>query len=130
MRLILTSAICLCLALPAAAKPPLSEVPEIDDGLMTIAIADEIRKTCDGISARMIRALRQIKALEKRAKQMGYSDEEIDDYVNSEREKRRMRTKAETYLVSQGVGSKDSKALCRFGRDQIASGGPIGYFLR
>lgn len=130
MRLILTSFLCLCLALPASAKPPLREVSEIDDGLMAIAIADEIRKSCEGINARMIRALSQIKELERRAKALGYTDDEIDDYVNSSAEKKRMRQKAEAYLAAQGVNAKDEKALCRYGRDQIASGGPVGYFLR
>jgi hypothetical protein len=119
-----------CAALPVAAKPPLNQVSEIDDGLMTIAIADEIRKNCDGISARMIRALRQIKALETRAEALGYSEDEIDAYVNSASEKKRMRKKAEAYLASQGVAFDDTKALCSFGRAQIAEGGAIGFFLR
>lgn len=130
MRLILSSILCLSLALPASAKPPLREVAEIDDGLMAIAIADEIRKTCDGIGARMIRALTQIRELEKRARALGYSDDEINAYVKSEDEKKRMRKKAEAYLASQGVNPKDEDSLCRYGREQIASGGPVGYYLR
>lgn len=130
MRLILTPILCLCLAAPVAAKPPLSEVSEIDDGLMAIAIADEIRKNCDGISARMIRAMRQIKALEKRATALGYSEQEIKSYVKSKAEKARMRKKANSYLASQGVAASDQKALCRYGREEIARGGPVGYFLR
>jgi len=120
----------MCFALPAASKPPLSEVSEIDNGLMTIAIADEIRKNCDDISARLIRAYQQIKTLERRAKALGYSDDEIDTYVNSDSEKARMRQKANAYLAAQGVSASDTKALCRFGRDQIAAGGPVGFFLR
>ena len=130
MRLFLTSIVCLTLAAPVGAKPPLSQVSEIDDGLMAIAIADEIRKSCDDISARMIRAYRQIKALESRAKALGYSDDEIDAYVNSEAEKKRMRKKAETWLASKGISASDEKALCRFGREDIARGGPVGFFLR
>lgn len=130
MRLFPTSVLCLALATPLWAKPPLSEVSEIDDGLMAIAIADEIRKSCDGINARMIRAYRQIKALENRAKSLGYSDDEIDAYVNSTSEKKRMRKKAESWLASKGIAPSDGKALCRFGREDIARGGPVGYFLR
>lgn len=130
MRLILTSALCLSFALPAAGNPPLSEVREIDDGLMAIAIADDIRKRCDEINPRMVRAYRQIKALESRAKALGYSEEEIDRYVSSDAEKKRMRKKAESWLATQGVNAKDKGALCQFGRDDIARGGPIGFFLR
>ena len=123
MRLILTSIVCMTLALPAVAKPPLREVSEIDDGLMAIAIADEIRKNCDDLQPRMVRAYRQIKAL-------GYSETEIDDYVKSDKEKKRMRGKAEIWLTTQGVNPKDTSALCKFGRDDISRGGPVGYFLR
>ncbi|ASP21743.1 NADH dehydrogenase subunit E [Antarctobacter heliothermus] len=130
MRLFLTPILCLTLATPVWAKTPLNQVSEIDDGLMAIAIADEIRKNCNDISARMIRAYRQIQALEKRAKALGYSDDEIDTYVNSSAEKKRMRKKAETWLASKGVAASDEKALCKFGRDDIARGGPVGFFLR
>lgn len=130
MRLILISILCLTLALPVLAKPPLREVSEIDDGLMAVAIADEIRKSCDDIQPRMIRAYRQIKALERRARSLGYSEEEIEAYVTSDAEKKRMRRKAETWLASQGVAPSDTDALCRFGRDEISRGGPVGYFLR
>lgn len=130
MRLILTSIVCMTLALPAVAKPPLREVSEIDDGLMAIAIADEIRKNCDDLQPRMVRAYRQIKALEKRAKALGYSESEIDKYVKSDKEKKRMRGKAEVWLTSKGVNPKDTRALCKFGRDDISRGGPVGYFLR
>lgn len=130
MRLFLTPILCLTLAAPVWAKTPLSQVSEIDDGLMAIAIADEIRQNCDDINARMIRAYQQIKALENRAKALGYSDDEIDDYVNSSAEKKRMRKKAETWLASKGVAASDEKALCKFGRDDISRGGPVGFFLR
>lgn len=136
MRLIPTILTCAALAAPMAAPtnalalPPLREVKEIDDTLMQIAIADEIRKTCGDISARMIRALAQINALESKAKKLGYSDSEIDDYVTSKSEKKRMRSKAEAWLTSQGVNSKDDKALCAFGKTQIAKDTYIGSLLR
>lgn len=114
----------------AEAKPPLAEVAEIDDGLMAIAIADEIRKRCDGISARMIRALREVNALKSRAEDLGYSEEEIEDYVTSKSEKRRMRSKAEAWLADRGVPKGDAVALCQFGRDEIARASPIGRLLR
>lgn len=130
MRLITTALLCVSLAAPVAARPPLSDVAEIDNRLMAIAIADEIRKSCDDIRPRMLYAISQLNALKNRAKSLGYSDEEIEDYVTSDAEKSRMRKKAGAWLASKGVPADDKGALCAFGRQDIAQGGPVGAFLR
>ena len=78
MRLILTLILSTALVTPAVAKPPLREVAEIDDALMMIAIANEIREECDDISARMIRAMMTINDLRGRAQSLGYTDDEIE----------------------------------------------------
>lgn len=117
-------------ALPAHSKPPLSEVPEIDDGLLMIGIADEVRKRCDAIEARMIKAWTTINALESRAKALGYTDEEIEDHVTSKAEKKRMRKRGEAYLAARGVALEDDADYCTFGREEIAKGSQIGVLLR
>ncbi len=130
MRLI---PLCLVLALiagTATAKPPLREVPEIDDGLMAVAIADQIRKSCDGISARMLHAMGVINGLKARAKSLGYSEAEIDAYVSSSAEKARMRAKATAYLAARGVSAGNRDQLCGFGRSEIAARSAIGTLLR
>lgn len=126
----LTLSVMVPVAGPALAKAPLSQVPAIDDSLMEVAIADEIRKKCDGISARMFRALGRLDDLRALAQSMGYSKQEIDDYVTSKSEKRRMRGKAEAYLAGQGVNSKDKAQLCRFGSAEIKRRSGIGSLLR
>jgi hypothetical protein len=131
MRLILTAVTALALTSGVAgAKPALRDVAEIDNGLMAVAIADEIRKSCDDIGARMIRAYSYITSLESRAKDLGYSDEEIEDYVTSKDEKARMRAKGEAYIKARGVDPKDSSGLCRLGKEEIAKGSQIGALLR
>jgi hypothetical protein len=117
------------LAAPAQAKPPLSDVPRIDDALMKIAIADDIRKRCDGIGARMVRAYLRINGLKSEAKAMGYTDDEIEDYVISDAQKARMRRKALDWLAERGVDGTDTDALCRFGIAQIDAGSEIGRLL-
>lgn len=114
----------------AQSKPHLRDVPEIDDALMAVAIADEIRKSCDTINARLIRAYTTLNGLKSLARDKGYSDEEIEDYVTSKSEKRRMRAKAEAYLLNNGVASSDSDALCAFGKDEIRRETEIGRLLR
>ncbi|MGH1413320.1 MAG: DUF5333 domain-containing protein [Pelagimonas sp.] len=130
MRLIPVVLISLCLAHPLAAKTPLSQVPAIDDKLMEIAIADEIRKTCDGINARMFRALSRLNDLQDKALSMGYSKDEIEDYVSSKKEKRRMRSKAEAFLAAKGVDHTNDAQLCSFGKAEIARQTGIGTLLR
>lgn len=114
----------------AQARPPLRDVPEIDDGLMAVAIADQIRKNCDDISARMIRAYSRLSSLKSKAQSMGYTDDEIEDYVTSKDEKRRMRSKAESYLARRGVDLSDDAELCRFGKSEIRADTAIGSLLR
>lgn len=132
MGIVKSVLVAVLMALPMAAtgKPALRDVAEIDNALMAIAIADEIRKRCDGIDARLIRAYATINALKSRAQALGYSDDEIEDYVTSKSEKSRMRDKAETYLASRGVDADSNAALCAFGEAEIKRDSPIGRLLR
>lgn len=114
----------------ALAKPPLREVAAIDDAVMAVAIADEIRKSCDGISPRLIRAYSALNNLKAMAQARGYSAEEVEAYVTSKDEKARMKAKAEAFLQSNGVSPGDRSALCAFGRDQISAQSEIGKLLR
>ncbi len=118
------------LAMPAAAKPHLRDVAKIDDHLMAVAIADEIRKTCDDISARMVRAYAVLRGLKTEARALGYSEEEIEDYVTSKAEKARMRVKATAWLAAQGVDAKKNSDLCAFGKQEITKASKIGELLR
>jgi hypothetical protein len=129
-RPVLAAVLCLTLAAPVAAKPPLREVAQIDDALMMVAIADEIRKTCSDISARMIRALGTVNGLKAQAQALGYTDDEIKDYVRSDAEKKRMRAKATGWLAARGVAASNSAQLCRFGKSEIARDSEIGRLLR
>lgn len=125
----LVLSVALCVG-PVLAKPHLRDVSEIDDTLMAVAIADEIRKSCDGIDARMFRALNTLSSLKRMARARGYSDSEIEAYVTSKSEKRRMRAKAESYLAAQGVDAGATAKLCAFGRAQMAQDTQIGRLLR
>lgn len=114
----------------SAALPPLREVKEIDDGLFAVAVADEIRKECPRISARMFRALSYINALESRAVDLGYSEKEIKAYVNSKEEKARMRARGEAYLKANGASYADPDSFCVLGHAEIEKGSRIGQLLR
>ncbi|EPX80466.1 DUF5333 domain-containing protein [Salipiger mucosus] len=119
-------------AMPAAAtaKTPLGEVKEIHDGLMAVGIADQLRKDCDNLSARILTAYGYINSLKSRASELGYSDQEIEDFVTSKDEKRQMRADGEAYLRARGVDPEDSAAFCAFGVSEIGAGTAIGKLLR
>ena len=130
-------AMCLCaaavlLAWSAAgqAKPPLSAVESINVGLRDVKIADEIRIHCDTIAARMIVAWARLDGLKREAKTLGYSDDEIDDFVRSKSDRRRLEQDATDYMGARGVVPGDEATYCALGRDEIASGSQIGGLLR
>nr|WP_047997008.1 DUF5333 domain-containing protein [Puniceibacterium sp. IMCC21224] len=131
----LAAALCLALstnamAAAAQAKPPLREVAVIDDGLFAVAMADEIRNKCDGVSARLITAYTFLSRLKSKARELGYSDDEIDDHVTSKPEKARMRARGEAYLKANGVTLGDKSGYCRLGKQEIAKGSQIGALLK
>lgn len=117
-------------ATPLAAKPALRDQPEIYSGLMFLGIADEIRNECSDISAKMLTALSRVNQLKSLARKKGYSRDEVEDFVTSKDEKRRMARVATDWLAGKGVPKGDTAALCAFGRAEIARGSAIGTLLR
>ncbi len=131
MRLTLTLALTAALlGGAAAAKPPLREIAVVDDGIMAVGIADEIRNNCDRIEARMITAIMRLQGLKSEARSQGYSEKEIEDYVTSKAEKARMRQRGEAYMQANGVTSGDKSSYCRLGKQEIARGSAIGSLLK
>lgn len=118
------------LASAVSAKPPLREVPEIDGTILAVGIADEIRKNCPDISARLFRAVSVVNGLKGTARQLGYSDAEIDAYRKSEAEKARLKAERDQYLSAGGVRAGVSDTYCTLGRAEIEKGGQIGALLR
>lgn len=102
----------------------------MDDALRDVAIADALRRSCADIEARLLRAFGELNRLKSMARDLGYSDAEIDAYVASRDEKARMRDKAKAYVLTYGVQVDDVSAFCQFGRDQISAQTRIGRLLR
>lgn len=115
---------------PVAAKTPLRDVPEIDDALLDLGIADRIRKECPSISARMIKAITYVRGLEKKALGMGYSKSEIEAYTDSDIEKARMRARGADFFKAKGVDTSDPQSYCALGNAEIQKGSRIGSLLK
>ncbi|SFA72133.1 hypothetical protein SAMN05421688_0362 [Poseidonocella pacifica] len=114
----------------AAAKPPLSEVTKINQGLLVVGIADEIRKECNVIEPRMFTALGYINTLVNEAQALGYSRDEIEEFRKSKAVKKKLRADGEAYISAKGYDPKSANSLCDLGRAEIAAGSPIGKLLR
>ncbi len=114
----------------AAAKPPLRDVARIDNGLFYVALANEIRKSCDSIVARPLKAIFTMQALKRHAKDMGYTEAEIDAYTSSEAEKDRMRARGAAFYEARGIDPSNPDDMCTLGRAEIETHSQIGVLLR
>ncbi|MCM2560865.1 DUF5333 domain-containing protein [Lutimaribacter sp. EGI FJ00015] len=118
------------LANAALALQPLRDVPEIDDNMLWVALAIEISDRCDSIAPRRLKGLSFLWELKERASDLGYSDDVIRAYVDSEAEKDRIRERGEEYMRVRGLDPTNDDDLCELGRDEIQKGSQIGAFLR
>lgn len=117
-------------ATTAAAKIPLRDVPEIDNPMFAVAMAIEISDKCETIQPRTLKGVKFLWTLADKAKSMGYTKAEIDEYSKSDKEKARMRVKGEAYMRTKGLDPKKPGDLCKLGQMEMAQGSQIGSFLR
>jgi hypothetical protein len=114
----------------AAALGPLKDVAEVRDGIIAVGMAIEIGDKCGSIEARYLRGLSYLNALKARASDLGYSDAEIDAYIDDDAEKDRLEALARQQLADLGVVVGDEASYCAVGAAQIAAGTPVGQLLR
>lgn len=129
MRVILGAVLGFGLAVPGASAASLAQETDINERLMEMSVADEIRKRCDSISARMLRGLGLMNQLKAEAVARGYSEAEIEAYVKNKENKRQMRARADAYIRAHGAEPNDGPSLCALGRDEIAKQSRIGALL-
>ncbi len=115
-------------AVPAQAG--LKDEAAINEGLLYIAAADKIRRECSSIGGRLFKAQAYASALKKAAAERGYSDAEIDAYVNDKANQAAMRERRNAYFKSKGASNLDPASLCVLGQAEMASGSQIGQLLR
>ena len=117
-------------AAPALALVPLHKNPTVVNGFYNIGLADEVRKNCDKIDARMFRAFSYIKSIERFARNAGYSETEIDEFVDNKQEKEKLRTRIRADLAKRGASPKTPEGYCTVGHEEIAKGSAAGRLLR
>ena len=126
-------ALALLCALPVAARaqdlPPLGQVEVITEGLIDTAIAYEIGERCDGIDGRRLRGIAFLLSLQAHARDLGYSSDEIDAFIDDDEEKDRLEAIARARLRDMGAVEGEWDTYCEVGRAEIAKGSQIGRLL-
>ncbi|TJZ90085.1 hypothetical protein FA743_16510 [Paracoccus gahaiensis] len=116
-------------ATPAAALEPLSSEAYVNDRLVQARVADLVRRGCPSIDARLVRAFTEARALKRYARDKGYSEAQIDDFLDSREERARIYAQADRYMVERGVVNGEPQTFCRLGRDEIAQQTVAGSLL-
>jgi len=112
------------------AKQKLRDIKAVDDAVFDVAVANKIRKECPDISGRVIKALTLYRSVRSHARSLGFTDDEIEAYGDSDVEKARMRAKGEAYLSARGVVASDPQSYCAVGRKEIQKSSRIGSLLK
>ncbi|MEO0772217.1 MAG: DUF5333 domain-containing protein [Pseudomonadota bacterium] len=115
---------------PSAGFAGMADEADINQGLIYIAAADKIRRECSSINGRMLKAQRYANALRQIARDRGYSDAEIDAYLDSKDERAKVRAQRNVYFESHGASNLDPASLCTLGHAEIAGKTQVGYMLR
>ena len=114
---------------PVNALTPLDEEEHINHSLISAGIADQIRKNCSSVYARMLRALIRAKELEQYARDLGYSEPDVRAFLKSPVERQRVQAAIDSFLVENGVVPGQEATYCSLGRAEIAKGSLVGQLL-
>lgn len=114
---------------PAAALEPLAQEKYVNDRLIAARIADRIRRECPSLGARIIYAYSEARKLKRYAENKGYSAQQIEAFLDSKEDKKRIYAVAEEYLTRKGAKKGDAQSYCAIGRAAMADKNLIGSFL-
>ncbi|WP_127104066.1 DUF5333 domain-containing protein [Pararhodobacter zhoushanensis] len=104
--------------------------PQIWRDLFSLAVADEIRKNCETIEARTLRATGFVLGLYNEARSRGYSRQEIRAFQTADSTETRMRAEVMAYFAEHGVREGAPDTYCALGLSEIAAGSQAGELLR
>jgi hypothetical protein len=123
-------AVALSVSTPAVALQPLHENPTVVSGFYALGVAELVRRNCDDISPRYLRAYRYLRALEKYALDAGYSPAQIDELTDNREEKQKLKLRIEADLAKRGATAETPQGYCTVGREEIAKNSAAGRLLR
>ena len=114
---------------PGTARAGLGQEARITEPLIGIGMAWEISEVCPDISARKLRGLTALMSLRSQARRLGYSEAQIDAWIDDDAEKDRLEGIARQRLAARGAARGDVAAHCAVGRAEIAAGTQVGRLL-
>ena len=112
------------------AKTLLINNVEIWNSLLKISVANKVSEDCESIDARKIKGLMALLELKNVARNLGYTSDEIGEFVNSEENRERLSKHTDEFFKDSGVNMENSNAICEFGMNEINEKTPIGSLLR
>lgn len=118
------------LAAPATAQSGLEAEPAIREGLIAVGIAVEIADRCERIDTRRLKGLAYLNSLRSEARRLGYSEAQIEVFLDDDAAAARLEAEARARLAEKGAVRGDADSHCRVGAAEMAAGSVIGQFLR
>lgn len=113
-RFVLPLALAAAAPLTAQALPPLLSQESIVAPLVEARAADVVRKGCGSYKVNMVRAWKEARALQAQARQMGYSQAQIDAFIEDRQAKDAVKGRANALLASLGADGSQA-SLCAAG---------------
>ena len=104
--------------------------PEIQNGVLIVAIGDIIRDNCPSIEDRRMRSVRFLIGLVGRAQSLGYSRSDVEAYVDDPDERARVEGLAQRWIVQEGGELSAPETICALARDEISAQSAIGRLIR
>ncbi len=118
------------LAGSAQAQSSPRDVTRVTEGLIAAGMAIELGDYCDDVSVRMIRGLNFLQGLKGELKDAGFTNAQIDAFVDDDAEKDRLEAIARGRLAELGVVAGDRSTYCTVAKGQIAQDTQVGQLLR
>lgn len=116
------------MATPVAANP--AQVERVTEGLIAAGMAIELDDNCGAVDVRLLRGLNFLQGLKSHLSDLGYSNAEIDAYIDNDAEKDRLEAIARQRLSDLGVRVGETETYCIVARGQIAQDTAVGRLLR
>lgn len=104
--------------------------PEIENGVLIVAIGDIIQDACPNFEDRRFRSVPFLMGLRNRANELGYSDDEIRGYIDDDAEKARVTGRALLWFEQQGASPEEPESICQVARAEIAAESAIGRLIQ